>query len=158
MRTSSGGSAALVRQESGQSLLEIALAFPMLLALLLTATEVGRLACYSVAVSSAAQAGVAYGQRSPITASDTAGIALAARNDADNVSGLSVSSSHSCYCMSVGAQTAATHCLLSDCTASQRMVEYVQVNTSATIIPLLKYPGVPSSFSVSGQANARVSQ
>jgi Flp pilus assembly protein TadG len=146
------------RDDTGQSLIEISLAFPMLLLLLLGATEVGRLAYYSIAVCSAAQAGVLYGEQSQITASDNAGIIQAATADGANVSGLTATPSHSCYCMTTGAQTAATHCLLSDCTSGQRFVEYVQVNTSATVTPMLNYPGVPSTFSLTGQANARVSQ
>lgn len=148
----------MVRCDRGQSLLEVALTFPILLALLVGAVELGRVAYFSIAVSGAAQAGVLYGQRSQTAASDNTGITQAAKNDAWNVPSLVVTPSHSCFCMSTGAQTPATHCLLSDCSGSQRMVEYVQVNTSATITPMLNYPGLPSSFNLTGRATSRVSQ
>ena len=49
---------------SGQSLLEVALLTPMLLALLLGAIELGRYAYISILVGNAARAGAAYGDTS----------------------------------------------------------------------------------------------
>lgn len=142
--------------EAGSALVELALMFPIFLIMLIGSAEFGRLAYDAIEVANAARAGAAYGAQSHITASDTAGIALAATQDAPNVTGVVATSSHSCVC-STGATLVCTNALAS-CASPARILESVQVNTTATVGPLFNYPGMAHTFTLTGQAILRVEQ
>lgn len=145
------------RGNRGQALVELALIFPIFILLLVGAAEFSRLAYDAIEVSNAARAGVAYGAQSHITASDTTGIQLAATQDAPNVSGITATASNFCTCSSNGA-TLACSTSLNTCVSPDRVIEYVQVNTTATAGPLFNYPGLKHTFTLSGQAIMRVEQ
>jgi TadE-like protein len=70
--------------ERGQSLVEVALLTPLLLALLIGGIELGRYAYIAILVGNAARAGAAYGAQGLIPSSDPAGILAAACNDFQN--------------------------------------------------------------------------
>lgn len=157
---------------SGQSLLEVALLTPMLLALLLGAIELGRYAYISILVGNAARAGAAYGAQNLVLSVDTAGIKAAANNDfnnqnnGQNTNNLNVSSSTSCGCDSngtiAGAATGAacrtsTNSFNGTC-ASGHWVVMVSVTASGTFNSLFNYPGIPKSLTVSNTATLRVAQ
>lgn len=143
----------LIRIEHGQALVELALTMPLLALLLLGAAEVGRLAYASIETANAARAGVQYGAQNHITASDYQGMETAALDDGPNVSGLAAAATNFCGC----ANGAASTCAAGDC-AGSRIIEYVQVNTSATFDPLIYCPGLPKTFNLNGQAIMRVWQ
>jgi Flp pilus assembly protein TadG len=142
-----------IRDTIGQSLIELALVAPLFILLLIGAAEFGRLAYAGIEVSNAARAGVQYGAQSHTTASDNSGMQLAATNDAANIAGVSATATHSCSCADGSSST----CAATDCSAS-RIIEFVQVNTTATVDPLLYYPGLPHTFTMRGQAIMRVEQ
>lgn len=135
----------------GQSLIEFALALPIFLLLLLGAAEFGRLAYAYIEVANAAHAGVQYGAQSHITASDNVGMALAATQDGTNLPTLQASPTHYCTC----ADGTPSACTAGTCT---RLIEYVKVDTSATVNTLFHYPGIPSTITLQGQAIMRVEQ
>ena len=152
---------------SGQSLLEVALLTPMLLALLLGAIELGRYAYISILVGNAARAGAAYGAQNLVLSVDTTGIQTAAENDfqnnGQNTSNLLVSSTTSCGCDSNGTVTPASSCsTATDRTAgtcaSGHWVVMVSVTASGTVNSLFNYPGIPKSLTVSNTATLRVAQ
>src|ERR1700724_819380 len=91
-----------LRSQSGQSLVEVALLTPILLALLIGGIELGRYAYIAILVGNAARAGAGYGAQSLVQSVDTTGIKAAADNDfqsnGQNVSKLPVTSSTSCGC------------------------------------------------------------
>lgn len=144
------------RDELGQALVELALMFPIFILLLVGAAEFGRLAYAAIEVSNAARAGASYGSQSHITASDFPNIELAATQDAANVSGVTATAADSCACSTGGAITCST--ALTTCPSPARIIEYVQVNTSGTIDPLFHYPGLPTTFTLTGQSIMRVDQ
>ncbi len=146
-------SSSMLGDEIGQAVIELALMLPIFVLLLVGGAEFGRLAYASIEVSNAARAGVAYGAQNHITASDATGMQQAATNDGANVSGLSATGTHFCSCSNGTAST----CLPTDC-AGALIVEYVQVNTSASVNPLFYYPGLPRIFTLTGQAVMRVEQ
>jgi hypothetical protein len=141
------------RSDAGQALLELALTLPLLALLLLGAGEFGRLAYAAIETSNAARAGVQYGAQNHVTASDYAGMQLASLDDGPNVPGLAATATHFCSC----ADGAASTCSSGDCTGS-RIIEYVQVNTTATVDPLIHVPGLPATYTLNGQAVMRVWQ
>jgi Flp pilus assembly protein TadG len=158
---------------SGQSLLEVALLMPMLLALLLGSIEMGRYAYISILVGNAARAGAAYGAQNLAQSVDTAGIQTAADNDfqnnGQNTGNLSVSSSTSCGCDSNGTITGDACSTIANptagiCgtstnpTASGHWVVMVSVTASGTFNALFNYPGIPRPLTVSNTATLRVAQ
>jgi len=159
---------------SGQSLLEVALLTPMLLALLLGVIEMGRYAYISILVGSAARAGAAYGAQNLAQSADTAGIQTAADNDfqnnGQNTSNLVVNSSVSCGCDTGGSLPTLTNLCstqsnpgidntVSSCFgANAHWVVMVSVTASGTFNSLFNYPGIPKSLTVSNTATLRVPQ
>jgi Flp pilus assembly protein TadG len=145
-----------MRGEQGGAFVEMALLLPVLTLLLVGAGEFGRLAYYAIEVASAAHAGAQYGAESHITAANTSAIQSAAASDAVNltqVATLTTTVTTSCVCSSGAAITCAT---AATCTA--RIIEYVQVNTSAPVSTLFTYPGLPTSYTLKGAATMRVEQ
>ena len=71
----------ILRGQSGQSLVELALITPILLSLVIGTVEMGRYASMSIMVGNAARAGADYGAQNPTTAGDTNCVEQAAMND-----------------------------------------------------------------------------
>jgi Flp pilus assembly protein TadG len=143
--------------ETGQGLIELALTLPIFLLLLVGAAEFARFAWASIEVANAAQAGVQYGAQSNITASDDAGIQTAALNDGTNLTGMTATPTHWCACSSAASTAITCSTALSNCAAT--IIEYVQVNTTATVRPLYRWAGLlPTSFTANGSAVMEVEQ
>jgi Flp pilus assembly protein TadG len=144
------------RDDEGSSLLEIAFLMPVFMLMLIGATEMGRVAYYAIEVTSAARAGAVYAAQTRVTAANTTNIALAANTDAANVGGVATQATASCICTSgttITCSNAATNC-----TSPSRIEEFIQVKTSATINPIFNYPGMPTSFALTGESTMRVEQ
>ncbi len=69
------------REQAGQSLVEVALLTPLLLAMVLGSIELGRYAYLSILVGNAAHSGALYGAQNNLSAANAAGICQAAEND-----------------------------------------------------------------------------
>lgn len=145
--------------QKGQSLVELALVLPLFSLILIGTAEVANFAWTSIIVSNAARAGAQYGIQNRDTASNTVGIGDAVAAEAPNLSGLTWTSSTSCACAN-GASVTAIACgtALTTCPSPSVILEYLQVNTTATITPLIHYPGLPSPFTTRGQAVMQVLQ
>jgi Flp pilus assembly protein TadG len=144
--------------DAGQSLVELALTMPLFILILVGTAELARFAWSSIEASNAARAGVQYAAQTHTTASDTSGIQAAAVNDGTNLSGLTVTSSHSCACSTAASTTIVCSTALTACPSPATVLEFVQVNTSAKVTPLVKYPGLPTPFTVQGSAFMEVEQ
>lgn len=154
----------MLRSQSGQSLVELALLTPLLLLLLVGTVEMGRYAYISVLVANAARAGAAFGAESLPQSVDTAGIQAAAQNDFQNnglaTSSLTVTSSTTCGCDSGGTFTAATGCTgtgAGTC-ASGHWVVMVSVTASGTFNSMFNFAGIPKSLVLTHTAQMRVAQ
>lgn len=154
-----------LRGEIGQALVELALVVPIFILLLVGAAEVGRLAYAAIEVNNAARAGVAYAAQNHTTASDilpTGGIVKAATNEAPDIHGLQATAVLSCSCeSSTGTMPAPASCTgvtLTTCPGTSRIVEFVQVNTTAPVNTLFHFPGIPNSVTFRGKATMRVVQ
>jgi Flp pilus assembly protein TadG len=141
------------RSRRGNALVETSILLPVLATLLIAAYEIGAAAYTSTEVSNAALAGVQYGAQTAATAGDTTGIQTAATNDAPNISLGTTTVSHSCICADGSAST----CLPTDCSGSA-IITILTVKTQATFRPLIHMPGIPSSFTMYGQAVQKVLQ
>jgi Flp pilus assembly protein TadG len=141
------------RSLNGQAMVEMAVAVPVLVLLLLAATDFGRLFYTNIEVANAARAGAQYGSQSLISAANSAGMAAVAKDDASNLSNLTAVGSQ-CTCMA-SANVAA--CPASYC-ASNPNATFVEVDTSTTFNTIVKYPGIPSRVTLSGKAVMIVAQ
>ena len=152
MSNRSKAAGALARSERGQSVVELAVAIPVLVLLLIAGADIARGFYYAIEVSGAAYAGALYGAQN---AGDTGGISTHATLEAANVPNLSVSSSY-CTCDSP-TPSGQTACASSLCADSPN-TNYVTVNTSAKFTPVFKWPGIPSSITLPGTAIMQVQQ
>lgn len=133
--------------EAGQALVETALVFPVLIALLVGTFEMARVAYAAIEVANAARAGAQYGAQSGYTAQDATGISNAAANDAANLTGLTTTSSYACVCSDGTSST----CQPTDCPNSHKE-ETLTVNTQVTFDPVIHLPGIPKTYTLNGQA------
>ncbi len=146
----------LARSESGSALAEIVLVLPLLVLLLLALIEVGRFGNYTVLVGNTARAGVQYGAQNTVTAADIAGMQNSAKNDGQNITGLTATATTFCKCADGSAST----CAETDCPTNHRII-YVQVVTNATISSITNSSVLPAplrSIAVQGKAIMRVAQ
>jgi Flp pilus assembly protein TadG len=145
-------------ERKGQSLLELALALPLFILILIGSAEVARFAWASIVASNAARAGAQYGAQNHTTATNTAAISNAVAGESVNLGGALISTSDvSCAC-ATGTSTVAFACsnARTACPSPSVILEYVEVNTTATITPLIHYPGLPRTFTTRGHATLQV--
>lgn len=142
----------IVHRDDAQSLVELTLVVPLFILLLIGSAELARVAWAWVLTANAARAGAAYGSQSVITAKDQPGIQAVAASDGVNLTNLTTTRTLSCACSNGNAITSCTATALSDCPAPATIFNYVQVNTSSTVTPLVHYPGLPRTFTVNGQS------
>ena len=144
---------------AGQALVETALTVPMLIVVLIGAAELARVAYMAIEVSNAASAAVRYGAQNGTTAVDSAGMELAATQDAFNLPStapLHVTPTSACFCASApsGSVTCTDE---TACTGTgDTMEKTLTVTTSATFDPLIHLPFLPRTFTLHGQAIQRV--
>ena len=139
----------LFRDQSGSSLIELAMLASLFVLLLAGSVDLGQ-ACYvAVELSGAANAGAEYGTQHP---SDTSGMQAAASLNAANLTGLSSSAAWGCEC-SDGTHASASCTTTPSCSAT--LVKYVAVTTALTYKPTLNFPGVSSSLTLKGSARLR---
>jgi Flp pilus assembly protein TadG len=128
--------------------IELALAFPVLMLVLLGTADFGRVFYTYVTLADAARTGAQYGAASAPRTSDTAGITQAALNDAQDLSGVTITSARSCQCSS----GSTVDCATTSCSPLRYYVTVTATKTFQTVIP---YPGIPSSTQVSAVAKIR---
>lgn len=115
--------------QSGQALVELALAMSFLLVpLLIGVAELARVSYVAIEVANAAKAAAQYGAQNGTTSADTTGMKTAAINDAGN---LPLTSSNVTVTVASGVIT---------------------VEVSYPFDPLIHVPGLPSTFTLHGQA------
>lgn len=139
----------------GQSLVELALVLPLLLLMLLGAVEFGQLGLTAITVSNAAHAGTIWAQQHP---SDFAGMQTAAVNDGSAISSwatITATATGVCTCSNGTVITCST---TSSCASPAYVENYNQIQTQATVEPILTIPGLPRSYTLNGYAIMKVPQ
>lgn len=136
------------RLTTGQSAVEFAILAPILVVLLLVASDFARLFLLSIELNNVARAGAQYGSQSVITAADITGMTTAATTTGASISGLAVTSSQ-CTCTS---STSVAACAVSFNCSSNPAATYVDVVASATFKTITKYPAIPSSIPLTATA------
>jgi Flp pilus assembly protein TadG len=143
-------------RQSGQALVELALALPILLLLALGVVEIGRYAYISILIGNAAHAGAVFGSQGtwstdPATIQKAAqfdfagGTTGGSKGNGLDVSSLTVTSTTSCGCDSAGTVTNAACDSTPSCAAGAHWVVVVTVTASGKFCSLFNYPGLPGN-------------
>jgi Flp pilus assembly protein TadG len=140
-------------EETGSSMVETALVIPLFVAMMIGAVEFGTIAYAKIEISNAAGAGAHYGMQSASNAGDVTGIQNAAGNEAPDITLGTTTVSHSCICSNGSSST----CLSTDCSTSH-IETILTVQTQTTISPKFHLPGLPTSYTLYGQAVQKVMQ
>jgi len=157
---------AFIREEPGNSLVEVALVLSFFcVPLLVGSGEMGLLVYDSIEIQNAAHTGAAYAMQSATFASATSSINAAAQADAPSFgTALTVTPTVYYVCSSAigGTQYTGSNASANATTActggANHPLEFVQVSTSASVTPSLHCPGFGSTFAVSGTSAMEVEQ
>ncbi len=151
-----------LNEERGQSLVETALLFPMLLVMLLGIVDFGWIAYNYIELTNAANAGVHYAVQNTTTATQTSSIQAAMNTDAANMTSISPAVSLACVCSDSSKKNSdgsTPSCTKYDgCSAPARLIDTVTVTATKTVSPLIKWPGIPNSVKLTSVAAMQVEQ
>src|SRR5216684_2440907 len=136
------------RREAGTSLIEFGLAFPLLMLILVGTADFGRVFYTYITLANAAHTGAEYGATSVPKVYDSAGIRQSALNDAQDLTGVTVTSTPTCQC----ANGSPVNCSTASCSPLRYYVTVTAAKTFQTLIP---YPGIPASTDVTAVAVIR---
>jgi len=142
----------LFSDESGGALVEFAAFLSMLVLLFVGMVDYALEIQQAMQVTEAASAGASFGSI-PGNQKNLSGIEAAATNSASGVHGFTVTAVDVFICPGPPVVSAS---ISTTCTGYGKPIEYVQVNTSATVPPLMAYIGMPSSLKLNGSASFRV--
>jgi Flp pilus assembly protein TadG len=160
----------------GGALVEIALASPLMLLMMLGAFELGRVAHHAIEVENAARAGASYGSNNPGSSTDTPTITQAAKNDAPDLANLSATPGSACVCetLTIASGSATfnpssgtlpcTNAVITTCnavspTTAQFAIRYVSVSSQSTVTAVFHVGAagsLPSSYNTNGYSFMRV--
>jgi Flp pilus assembly protein TadG len=143
------------RSEAGNSIVELALTAPFLMAFLVSIVDIGRMEHYNTIVANSARAGVQYGAQNTTTALDNTGMTAAANADAQNLSGLTVTPSTYCKCSDGSAATCSPP---TTCPASGHILTYVSVYVTYTFHTLFNYKIIPATMTLTRTIVQQVAQ
>jgi Flp pilus assembly protein TadG len=123
-------------RQKGSAAIELAIAIPSLMLILLGTADFGRLYYEAVAVENAARCGTQFAVVSTANHSNFAGMQQAALNELQGLSGGTATAVHLCRCSWSQENDCSSNC------GSKRT--YVQVTVRKTFNTLVPYPGIPS--------------
>lgn len=144
-----------VPSERGAALVEMALATPLLVVLIVFAVDFARVFYLGMELTNAARAGAQHGSRTAIgfDATDVRNVTLAA---SPQISPFTVTTpTQECFCTTLtGAST--LHACGSTCSVSgEILTAFVTVSVSKTFDPIMSFAGVPGSMTVSRSVTMR---
>lgn len=145
------------RSERGAALVELAVALPLLLVIMVGTIDFGRAFRTAMIVTNAARAGAQLGSQNSVNATNTTGM-VAAANAVLTANGLGASpaptASTLCQCATnSGVFTNAANC--SDPCTGGHLVVSVTVTATRTFSLIQPFPGIPSSVTITRSATAR---
>jgi Flp pilus assembly protein TadG len=157
------------RSESGNAIVELAVALPMMVMLLVGTADFARVFYQAIELTNAARAGVQWGARDPGSAVDSDGMRTAAIN-AVNITGMTFPVAppwYTCECANAAGTFSPTSPGPNNCTdppatscpsAGTFRVITVSVTVTKTFNTIARYPGIPASIPLSRTAIMRVSE
>ena len=159
----------ILRGRGGNALVETALTLPMLLALLLGAAELGRVAYVAIEVQNAARAAAQYAtmnggafNSNDSSGLDTTGMLNAAQADAGNLGGASAvafasAPTYTCSCTGTGTASCTAPSTPGGCTTSHLLVT-VTVKMQASYTSVIQIRGLPGQYTLYGSSVEQVLQ
>lgn len=142
----------LASAAGGNSAVEFAFIAPILIYLFIGAIDFGVGIYRQMQVKQAAQAGAGY---AVVNGFNSTAVSQAVVN-ATSFSGVSANPAPTSYCGCATATSVVPATCGTACTDGTMPGTYVGVYSSGQYTPLLRYPYVPSSFSLSGKAEVRI--
>jgi len=139
----------LRNSENGGAMVELAVILPVLILIAIGVMDYGRVYFTSVAVANAARAGAEWATLEPGRVNRSTETQNFAKQDGQEAGTITVTSSSFCECSG-----AAVLCS-SSCGAYGQPRVFVQVTASKNVTMLLRYPGLPSTVTVSRTATFR---
>ena len=141
-----------VRSERGAALIEMAVISPLLLLLVFGAGDFGRIMYHAQTLTNAARAGAAFAVQTTGYLTDSAGIQLAADEEAQNIGPITVTSQRVCECPG----GTVVSCTGSSCAGYGAVQAFVEVTATTTFTPLTaSFPGIPGSTLLTRVAKVR---
>jgi len=149
------------RSAGGVALVELAVALPVLIAVLVGVADLARVFYYSIEVTAAARAGAQYAAFSTGHATQTANIRAAAQSAAPNIGIVAANVTPGapvCVCAANdgSGQPWSTVSCSSSC-GTGHLMETVTVTVTRTFTTLARIPGIPSTLTLSRSVTMRVS-
>ena len=148
-RTTVFGAYRMLMGTEGASFVELAIALPLFLLMLVPAVDLARGFYAAIEVASAAHAGAMYGLANP---NDTSGMVLAAKAGASNLSNVTATATYGCEC-SDGTSSVASCATIPSCTYNY--VTYVDVVVTFPYKTAFGYPGVPTPLNITRETRLR---
>ncbi|MDZ4796779.1 MAG: TadE family protein [Bryobacteraceae bacterium] len=139
------------RRRRGNASIELALTATFMITAMFGIIDFGRMFGVASAVSSAARAGTMYGSQDVARSSDFNGMQTAAKNDGQNVQGMTATATQFCTCSLGGAQQS---CSVTCSSGVKRT--YVKVVVGQTFSTAFQYPLVPQSTNLSSTSIVRI--
>jgi Flp pilus assembly protein TadG len=138
--------------ERGNAAIEFAIVLPMLMTMVVGTVDYGIAMTQQMEVQHAAQAGAEF---AALHGFDSSQISNAVSN-ATALSGLSVSPAPTQACGCPSGSTISSVSCTDTCTSGATAGTYVTVSAQATYTTILPYPGIPNSFTLTGQSVVRI--
>lgn len=133
----------------GNAAVELAVAVPVILAMVLGAIDFGRVHLEAMVVKNAATIGSFYGAQSVQYSTDSTGIQAAANSEAAAIDGYSVTNDILCQCLDSNGDynsgETQVNCGDADCGAYGVPRVYIRTRSQKTFSTLGWYPGVPQT-------------
>jgi Flp pilus assembly protein TadG len=132
-------------------MVELAVVLPVLILLAIGVMDYGRVYFTSIAVANAARAGAEWGAQGTAFYTDDAKIQSFAQLDGAEAAPITITSNHVCKC----GGTAVT-CAGTTCSGGYGVpIVLVEVTASKTLALLIKYPGLPTTITITRTATFR---
>ena len=148
------------RSETGSALVELAVALPMLMLLLVGTADFARVLYMTIELTNAARAGAQFGATDVGSSVDGAGIQSTAAAAAPDVVPLVTSvnplATAACMCATDSGTFSGGGSCYANCGSSGHMVIFVQADASKTFTTIAGIPGVPRTLNVHRRAQMRV--
>ena len=143
--------------DDGVAILELALIAPFLILLAIGIIEIGVYTRDAMEVGNAARAGVQYGAQSTATSNDAPGISAAAKSDANEVTGLNVTSNLFCACHKTPGTHVANCTPTPSCAKGDHFDMSISVTASNSFSALVSVPAIPSTITIARTATQLIS-
>jgi Flp pilus assembly protein TadG len=148
-------------RETGSALVELAVALPVLVLLLIGTIDFARAFYQAIELTNAARAGAQFGAKNLGTGTNDDAMRAVARN-AVNLTGLTADASHVCQCAQIDGTFPDTVSCTADpavvCPSPKFRVITVTVTTSKNFTTIAPYPGIPRTLTIQRTAVMRVTE